>query len=101
MFAAASRPAAAAGSFSPALPATGPAGDLRARGLVADIERIVDVRASLQASRGAGLFLAGAEQRMHFDQIAAHGVLELAPAGSSGARGIPGTHAPQPLTCAR
>src|SRR4029077_5002876 len=54
---------------------------LGAGGQIADEKGIVDVGGNLHAGRSTRLLLTGREQGVHRDQIAAHGVVELLPAG--------------------
>src|SRR5205823_2554889 len=50
-------------------PGVEPAGNLRARGLIADIEGVMDVGEDLAARRATALPAAGVEERLHLEEI--------------------------------
>ena len=74
-------------------PGVEPAGNLRARGLIADIEGVMEVGEDLAACRAIALLAAGVEERLHPGEIPPDRVVELLPARRRRPGRIAGAHA--------
>ena len=82
-------------------PGVEPAGDLRAAGLVAEIERIADVRERVDASRAAWVRSRRRRTAWRRDQIAADRLVQLCPARRARPGGVAGPHAAERRTASR